>query len=143
MKILLLAKNKEWADFWIHDNHVPKKLVYYISQPRYAHGLRDLPYVVYGFDGKIGKIAEILSWGNCYKITTKQAKEMVMRTIEEDVYLSLTRRVNELKNQINETEKEKSEANDKLRELIKKIDALDEEYSKALNDMLSASGKVK
>jgi hypothetical protein len=42
----------------------------------YAHGLHDLPYVIYGFNGKIGKITEILSWGNCYEITTEQAKEI-------------------------------------------------------------------
>ena len=76
MKILLLARNKEWADFWIYENHIPKKLVHYISQPMYAHGLHDLPYVVYGFNAKIGKIAEILSWGTCYEITTDQAKEI-------------------------------------------------------------------
>lgn len=76
MKILLLAKNREWADFWIHENEIPKKLVHYISQPIYAYGLHGLPYVVYGFSGKTYQIAKILSWGKCYEITTEQAKEL-------------------------------------------------------------------
>jgi hypothetical protein len=77
MKILLLAKNKEWADFWIHENHVPKKLVYYISQPMYAYGLNNLPYVVYGNNKKTEDIIQVLNHGFCYRVTTEQAKEIV------------------------------------------------------------------
>lgn len=151
MKILLLAENKEWADFWINENRIPKKLVQYISQPTHAFGLHNLPYVVlYGLNNKTAKIAEILSWGKCYQITTDQAKEIVMHINEaaskltaEEEYLRCTRIVNNLKDQINEAEKEKIELIDRIHVLENKIDEIDKEYRTALNAMLTASTKVK
>ncbi len=64
-------------------------------------------------------------------------------TTEEAEFLKLTRLVNSLKGQINEAEKEKAELIDRTRELEKKIDDLDMEYSEALDRMLTASDKVR
>jgi len=66
-----------------------------------------------------------------------------VKTNEEENYLALTRRVNNLKDQLNETEKEKAEFIDKVRETEKKIDSLDEEYQEALNEMLLAADRIK
>jgi chromosome segregation ATPase len=64
-------------------------------------------------------------------------------TTEEAEYLRYTKVVNDLKNQINEAEKEKIELRDRIHELDKKIDEIDREYSAALDNMLTASAKVK
>lgn len=77
MKILLLAKNKEWADCWVYEHKLPKKSVHYISQPKYAHGLNNLPYIVSSYGPYHTEIIRILGWGKCYEITTDQAKELV------------------------------------------------------------------
>jgi chromosome segregation ATPase len=64
-------------------------------------------------------------------------------TTEEAEYLRYTKVVNDLKNQINEAEKEKIELRDRIHALDKKIDEIGKEYSAALDNMLTASAKVK
>lgn len=65
-----------------------------------------------------------------------------VKTTEEEEYLRLTRLVNDIKDQVNEVEKEKIDLKDRMRELDKKLDSLDQAYSEAIEDMLNASTKV-
>jgi len=77
MRILVLAPNRDWVECWREENKIPRKVIQYISNEKYARGLHDLPYVVLGFSPKNYYIKEILHWGTCCEITTEQAKEMV------------------------------------------------------------------
>lgn len=77
------------------------------------------------------------------KLLVDKLGRSCMKTNEEENYLALTRTVNSLKNQINEAEKEKAELIDRKRDVEKKIDELDKEYSEALNEMLLAADRIK
>jgi predicted nucleic acid-binding Zn-ribbon protein len=65
-----------------------------------------------------------------------------VKTEEEEKYLRLTREVNQIKNQLNEAEKEKICLQDRIKEVADMIDGLNEAYADALDVMLSASNKV-
>jgi len=77
MRILLLARNREWAAAWVYEHKLPTKLIHYVSQPKYAYSFNGLPYVVASPGPYHDEIKRILGWGKCYEITPEQAKELV------------------------------------------------------------------